>query len=101
METREIRTDVGLMFRARWWRQPTAIWALLIGVTVVTTWVLSKNAFSAGVGSVATLLLAAWKVRLVLLDYMELRHAPIPMRIAFEIWAVAVTGMLIGFYLAT
>lgn len=82
-------------------RRTDVVWLLLMAVTVTTTWVLSKDAVPRQFGTVAILALAAWKVRWVLLDFMELRHAPIAGRIVFEAWAFGVTGMIAGFYLAS
>jgi len=75
------------------------VWVLLTAATITTTWVLSKDAFSATAATVGTLALAGWKVRLVLLDFMELRHAPWPLRLAFEAWAIGVPLMVAWFYL--
>jgi hypothetical protein len=36
-----------------------------------------------------------------MLDFMELRSAPIPVRVAFQAWPVAVAGMILGFWFAT
>ncbi len=80
---------------------PTVVWLLLMAATVTTTWVLSKGAVGAAVGTGGTLALTAWKVRLVVLDFMELREAPWPLRLVFEVWSVAVPGMVLAFYLAT
>ncbi|GFG83100.1 hypothetical protein MPRG_63760 (plasmid) [Mycobacterium paragordonae] len=46
-------------------------------------------------------LIAAVKVRYVILDFMELRGAPIPVRIAFEAWPVGVAAVILGFWFAT
>jgi len=80
---------------------PTFVWALLMAATITTTWVLSKDAVTASVATAGTLALAGWKVRLVVLDFMELRHAPWPLRLAFEAWSVGVPVMILAFYLAT
>lgn len=81
-------------------RRTNIVWLLLMAVTITTTWVLSKDAVPRQFGTVAILALAAWKVRWVLLDFMELRHAPLAGRIVFEVWAFGVAGMIAGFYLA-
>jgi hypothetical protein len=36
-----------------------------------------------------------------MLEFMELRDAPIPVRIAFEAWPVAVAAIILGFWFAT
>jgi heme/copper-type cytochrome/quinol oxidase subunit 4 len=79
----------------------TAVWALLMAATCTSTWLLSKGAFSATVGELGIFLIAAVKVRFVMLDFMELRHAPRPVRVAFEGWVVLVTCLILGFWLAT
>jgi hypothetical protein len=55
-----------------------------------------------GVGStvvVAVFGIAAIKVRLIGLDFMELRSAPIPLRAAFEGYCLVLCGVLSGLYL--
>ncbi len=77
------------------------IWLLLMAATALTTWFLAKDGFSARVGTVAIFAVAAYKVRLVLLHFMELRHAPLPLRVAFEAWVLLVTAAVIAIYLRT
>ena len=43
--------------------------------------------------------IAAIKVRLIGLDFMELRSAPIPLRAAFEGYCLVLWGVLSGLYL--
>jgi hypothetical protein len=50
---------------------------------------------------VGTFLIAAVKVRYVILDFMELRDAPIPVRVAFEAWPFVVAAIILGFWFAT
>lgn len=87
------------MDRAQRW--VTVVWLLLSTATIVTTWVLSKEGVTATVATVATILIAAWKVRLVLLHFMELGHAPWKVRLAFEGWALLVIGVILAPYLLT
>ena len=69
-------------------RRPTTIvWLVLMLATVVTTWFLSKDAFPVRAGTVGILLIAAIKVRLVLIYFMELGTAPRSARIVFEGWS--------------
>jgi caa(3)-type oxidase subunit IV len=79
----------------------TWVWLGLMVLTCVTTWGLSKDLFSPTVAVVGIFLIAAVKVRYVILDFMELRDAPIPVRVAAEAWPVAVTAMILGFWFAT
>jgi hypothetical protein len=48
---------------------------------------------------VAVLGIAAVKVRLVGLDFMELRHAPIALRAVFELYCATLWAVLSGPYL--
>ena len=79
----------------------TMVWFGLVVLTCVTTWGLSKDMFSPVVAVVGIFLIAAVKVRYVMLDFMELRQAPIAVRVAFEAWPVVVTAMILGLWFAT
>jgi heme/copper-type cytochrome/quinol oxidase subunit 4 len=46
-------------------------------------------------------LIAAVKVRFVMLDFMELRYAPSPVRAVFEGWIVVVVALIGGFWFLT
>ena len=80
----------------------TLVWILLVGATVAS-W-----EFGHGVGlddmrqaSVAIIVIAFVKVRYVILEFMEIRHAPTPMRIVGEAWGVIVCTTLVVLYLRT
>jgi heme/copper-type cytochrome/quinol oxidase subunit 4 len=80
----------------------TLVWALLVAVTAVS-WSIGH---AAGIGSpraagMAVLILAIFKVRLVLLEFMELRHAPRPLCWLAQGWAVLVCGVLLALFAAT
>jgi heme/copper-type cytochrome/quinol oxidase subunit 4 len=79
----------------------TWVWLGLVVLTCVTTWGLSQNLFSPAVAVVGNFLIAAVKVSYVMLDFMELRNAPIPVRAAFQAWPVVVPMMILGFWFAT
>jgi len=61
-----------------------------VAATVLTTWVLTADSLDARTVLVVTFAVAAWKVRLVMTDFIELRDAPLAGRLVFEGWAVAV-----------
>ena len=79
----------------------TWVWLGLMAATCVTTWGLSKDLFSPAVAVIGIFTIAAVKVSYVMLDFMELRHAPIPVRAAFQAWPVVVAAMILGFWFAT
>jgi Na+/proline symporter len=62
----------------------TAIWALLMAATCTSTWLLTEGAVGTTLAEGGIFLIAAIKVRFVMLDFMALRHAPLPVRAAFE-----------------
>jgi hypothetical protein len=49
---------------------------------------------------VAVIIIAFLKIRYVLLDFMELRSAPLGMRVAAEAWCVVVCSTLVFLYSA-
>lgn len=74
----------------------TLVWFLLV-VATAASW-----EFGHGVGfdsirhaSIAIIVIAFVKVRFVILDFMEIRHAPLPMRIVGEVWGVVVCTALV------
>lgn len=80
----------------------TAVWFGLVAATAAS-WELGH-----GVGvddlrhaGVAILVVAFVKVRFVILDFMEIRHAPIAARIVAEAWVVAVCATLVTLFLGT
>jgi heme/copper-type cytochrome/quinol oxidase subunit 4 len=79
----------------------TTVWALLMVATCTSTWVLSKDGINPAIAVVGIFLIAALKVRFVMLDFMELRDAPLRVRMAFEMWIVLVTCLILGFWFAT
>jgi caa(3)-type oxidase subunit IV len=79
----------------------TWVWLALVVLTCVTTWGLSTDMFLPVVAVVGNFVIAAVKVRYVMLDFMELRDAPIPVRVAFEAWPFAVAAVILGFWFAT
>lgn len=76
------------------WRALIA-WIVLVALSVANPllgWELGHGT----VVAIIVLALAAVKVRLVCLDFMELRHAPLGFRIAVEIYVVVLWSVLTG-----
>jgi caa(3)-type oxidase subunit IV len=82
-------------------RSVNLTWVALMAATITTTWVLTHDLGGVHVATVATMAIASWKVRLIVLDFMELRHAPLVGRLVFELWSVGAAVMILAFYLAT
>jgi hypothetical protein len=81
---------------------PTAVWLLLVAATA-TSWFLGTDhglpVSDPSLIGVAILVVAVVKVRLVGTYFMELRDAPAVLRSLFNLYCVAVLGVLLGLYL--
>jgi hypothetical protein len=73
-------------------------WLLLVAATLVS-WAVGAEHGTGSAVAVLVLGIAAIKVRLVGLDFMELRHAPIPLRAVFEGYCVGMWVLLSALYL--
>ena len=81
-------------------RKPVSIvWAELMLATCASTWLLSKNSVTPEVATVAIMLIAAVKVRLVISHFMEVRRAPVALRFVCDGWLLAVTALILTVYL--
>ena len=80
----------------------TYAWIFLIFLTAFSWW-LSLD-LTVGVDNaykfttMGLFLLAFFKVRLVIMHFMELRTAPLPLRAVFEAWVIIVCAVLVGLY---
>ncbi len=76
------------------------IWLLLAAATLVSLSLFEEFKSSAPTRYIgaAVIAIAVLKVRFIGLDFMELRRAPIPLRVAFEVWLLAIGGMLIAIF---
>jgi caa(3)-type oxidase subunit IV len=73
----------------------TLVWVVLVIATVASWW-LSRGQAAAPAETVSiVMVIAAVKARLIILHFMGLKHAPLPLRLIFEGWAVAVTGFIL------
>ena len=75
------------------------VWAALMLATCASTWLLSNNAVTPKVATVAMMLIAAVKVRLVIRYFMEVRLAPLALRLICDGWLLAVTALIVTVYL--
>ncbi|MFT4014654.1 MAG: cytochrome C oxidase subunit IV family protein [Paracoccus sp. (in: a-proteobacteria)] len=75
-----------------------AVWAVLVALSILGP-VLGVEGRGMLWAEIALLTLAVVKVRFVGLDFMELRHAPRPMRFAFEAYCLVLWGLIVGLYL--
>ncbi|MGQ0697045.1 MAG: cytochrome C oxidase subunit IV family protein [Panacagrimonas sp.] len=72
-------------------------WLLLLIATAITFW-LRADGFVGITAAAGTLLIAYLKGRLVVLDFMELREAPLIWRRIFEGWLLVVSAAILAVY---
>lgn len=79
----------------------SSVWLLLVASTLLS-WQLGHGyGFDTGRQAGAAILAITFiKVRYVMLDFMELRHAPPWMRRAAEVWALGIAALLIGLFVS-
>jgi hypothetical protein len=70
---------------------------LVLSAATLISWGLGHGIGSRAAG-IAVIAIAFTKIRYVILDFMELRTAPLAMRIAVEVWCVVVCSTLILLY---
>ncbi|MEX1670947.1 cytochrome C oxidase subunit IV family protein [Zhongshania guokunii] len=73
----------------------TVIWAVLALATALS-WYMGGDA-SLNIPAVM-LLIAFFKTRLVIMHFMEVNHAPLPLRIIGEAWGIVCCAALIVLY---
>jgi len=80
----------------------TPIWVLLVLATVYSWWVGADDSAGADgqqLATVSILAVAFVKVRFVGMHFMELRHAPLPLRGLFHAWYAMFCGATVLIYL--
>ncbi len=77
----------------------TLVWLLLVGATALS-WAMGHGAGFADsrYAGVAIIVVALIKVRFVILEFMEIRTAPLFMRLTAEIWLLVIGTVLITLY---
>jgi len=76
----------------------TLVYATLAAVTLMS-WLLAESAVAAPLAATAVVLIAAFKIRLVSIHFMELGGAVQPWRNLFDLWISVVTmSVLIGYW---
>jgi len=83
-------------------RRLVALWGALVLATCVS-WTLGgghgSHRAGATVGTAIALGIAFGKAHFVGAEFMELRHAPLALRVAFDAWVIVVAAALLGLYL--
>lgn len=77
-------------------RRDIVIWALLVAFTLISWWLgHGPEQLGASLLTALILLVAIIKARLVILNFMELRTAPLALRLVLEAWCAGVYLMLV------
>ncbi len=76
----------------------TRAWLVLVAATVLV-FTLAENNAPARMATITIMLIAAFKLRLVFLYFMELASGVMPWRMFADVWMLVVTGIIIGLYL--
>lgn len=76
----------------------TIVWFVLAAATVLSVLVGDHSFGIADLASAIVLAIAFVKVRIVGSEFMELRGAPLPMRLVFDVWVIVVCAVLIVLY---
>lgn len=77
----------------------TSAWAVLLAATLASV-TLAESAAAAKLATTAVVIIAAIKVRLIFLNFMELKTGMMPWRVIFEVWTAVATGiLLVGYWL--
>jgi hypothetical protein len=77
------------------------IWLVLIAATLISWWIGTGDAGNPQLGTAAVFVVVFIKVRLIGLYFMELRDAPLPLRLLFEGYCLIVCSTLLAMYLAS
>ena len=75
--------------------RPLHIWALLI-IASFFSWFVTEDTDFARWGTTAVILIAAFKINLVIGHFMELDWQPRPYRVVLSAWLAVVTTIIIG-----
>lgn len=74
----------------------TLVWAFLVGLTLFSGWFHASHVATGALYGVILLFAASLKARMLIMYYMEIRHAPLPWRLAFELWLLVTTLALMA-----
>jgi len=75
----------------------TVVWLVLLVATAISFFTSHDHNIAADFAYVSICTLSYLKCRLVIMEFMEVRHTPIAYRVFFEIWMLAVIGEIIFF----
>lgn len=77
----------------------TAIWALLFGATCLSWFLGSHTSGHPAFGAIGIIVIALIKIRFIIMNFMEIGHAPPPWRWIFDAWLMITGTAMVIFYL--
>lgn len=85
------------------WTKETIAWLVLAGLTALAWFGGNEYAVVSHVYyqriTIGLIVLAFFKIRLVVMYFMEIGNAPLPLKALFEVWIVAVPTVMITLFL--
>ena len=82
-------------------RAAIVTWFMLVCASVATWLLIEDQGLTAPAAVSLILLIAVIKVRMIVLHYMELKHAPSRWRLVFELWPVVAATLILGLWFFT
>ncbi len=80
-------------------KQAIGVWLFLVAASVATGWLADHHSVFGTWTVAVVLLVAVFKARAIILYYMELKVAPLQLRLPFEVWVLFSGGVILGFWL--
>ncbi len=85
--------------RALFLSRTSLVWLILVAATMLALRAGFDMLADLRLARLAVIGIAFIKVRFVLREFMELREAPLPMRLVVDVWCAGVCGTLIALFL--
>jgi Prokaryotic Cytochrome C oxidase subunit IV len=77
------------------WLKAWHVWFILVSATLIS-WTVTENTSAARLGSTAVILIAAFKINMVIAHFMELKWQPRPFRFVLSCWIALVSLIIVG-----
>lgn len=77
----------------------TVIWLVLVAITMASWSVVHGYGLDPRLASVVVIVAAFVKIHFVIMDFQEVRHAPLYLRWIFQAWVICVPIGLLAAYL--
>jgi cytochrome c oxidase subunit IV len=80
-------------------RAAALTWLFLVVASLATYTIVEGNGLTVTSAVALVVVIAAVKARMIVLHFMEMKHAPRAWRIALELWILIATSLILGFWL--